>query len=78
MDHHSNVLHRSVQEEVENKEMSAKLTKLAKDWGLVVQVQKDCAHCHAFAPIVKKFANEYGFQLLAASASGEDFENIEG
>lgn len=78
MQDHSNVLHRRVQEEIDEKEDFAKLTKLSKDWGLVVQITEDCAHCHAFAPIVLEFASKHGFQLLAASKDGQDFKGIEG
>ena len=78
MKEHSNVLHRSVQEQVDSKDMLAKLSKLSKDWGLILQVQENCHHCHRFAPIVLEFANNYGFQVLAASKDGHDFAQIEG
>lgn len=75
---HSNILHRRVQDQLEAREDSKNLRELAKDWGLIVQVDDDCMHCHTFAPIILDFAKEYGFELLAASNSGEDFEGIEG
>lgn len=75
---HSNILHRSVQEDVEKEENFEKLYKLSKEWGLILQVQRDCKHCHAFAPIVLELAEKYGFELLAATDNGEDFEFIEG
>lgn len=75
---HSNVLHRRVQDQLEAREDSKNLRALAKDWGLIVQVADECMHCHTFAPIILEFAKEYGFELLAASNSGEDFEGIEG
>ena len=78
MKEHSNVLHRSIQEQVDSQDMLKKLSKLSKDWGLILQVQDGCAHCHGFAPIVLEFANNYGFQLLAASKDGDDFEQIKG
>ena len=78
MKEHSNVLHRRVQEQVDSKEMLEKLTKLSEDWGLILQVQDNCQHCHSFAPIVLEFANNYGFQVLAASKDGHDFKQIEG
>lgn len=78
MKKHSNVLHRSVQEDVENDENFEKLYKLSEEWGLILQVQRGCRHCHVFAPIVLEFAEKYGFELLAATNDGEDFEFIEG
>jgi conjugal transfer pilus assembly protein TraF len=75
---HSNVLHKRVQEEIEDKEMHQKLSRLSQEWGLILQVSEDCPHCHAFAPIVLEFARKYGFQLLAANKKGEDFKGIKG
>jgi conjugal transfer pilus assembly protein TraF len=78
LDEHSNVLHRSVRQQKESKKNHEKLTRLSKDWGLILQVDNECPHCHVFAPIVLEFANQYGFEVLAASIDGLDFENIEG
>jgi conjugal transfer pilus assembly protein TraF len=78
MKEHSNILHKKVQEEVNDKEMSKKLLKLSQRWGLILQVAEDCPHCHAFAPIVLEFAQKYNFELLAANKNGHDFGNIEG
>jgi conjugal transfer pilus assembly protein TraF len=78
MSEHSNVLHRRVQDGVEEKEIAEKLSFLSKDWGLVLQIEQDCHHCHAFAPIVLEFAEAFGFQLIAASKDGSDFNGIEG
>ena len=75
---HSNVLHKRVQEEIEDKEIHQKLSKLSQEWGLILQVSEDCPHCHAFAPIVLEFAQKYGFQLLAANKKGVDFKGIKG
>jgi hypothetical protein len=35
---HSNVLHKRVQEEIEDKEIHQKLSKLSQEWGLILQV----------------------------------------
>ena len=78
MKQHSNVMHRRVEEQVEAAEMAKKLAKLSNDWGLVLQVQEECPHCHAFAPIVLEFAKTHGFELLAATDDGRDFYGIEG
>ena len=78
MEAHSNVLHRNLQKEIDDKENFVKLTKLSTDWGIVLQVSEDCVHCHRFAPIILEFAQKYGFQLLAANNTGEDFYGIEG
>lgn len=75
---HSNPLHKRVQEQIDDKENAEKLGKLSQEWGLILQVKEGCPHCHAFAPIVSEFAQEYGFQLLAASKGGNDFLGMEG
>ena len=75
---HSNVLHKRVQEEIDEVEAARNLAKLNQDWGLILQVEEDCPHCHAFAPIVLELANKYGFQLLAANKNGADFNGIKG
>jgi conjugal transfer pilus assembly protein TraF len=78
MKNHSNVLHRKVQEQVDSKEVMEKLHNLSKEWGIIMQVQDGCPHSHAFAPIVLEFAGTHGFELLAATVDGGDFEHIEG
>lgn len=78
MQRHSNVLHRSVQEQVDSAKTRKNLKSLSKDWGLILQVSEDCPHCHVFAPIILEFAKEYDLQLLAATKDGSDFKGIEG
>jgi conjugal transfer pilus assembly protein TraF len=78
MKDHSNVLHRRVQDEIDDKDNFKNFAKLSESWGLVVQVSEDCPHCHAFAPIIRGFSEKYGFQLLATSKNGQDFLGIEG
>jgi len=75
---HSNVLHRRVQDQIDDKDNFKKLNGLSQNWGIVLQTSEDCPHCHAFAPIVLEFANKYGFQLLASNKAGQDFHGIEG
>lgn len=78
MKSHSNVLHQRISDEQQKHEDQQKLFTLSKGWGLILQVQDDCPYCHIFAPIVKEFAADNGFQLLAASSRGKKFEDIEG
>ena len=78
MDAHNNVLHQRISNEQHSRADYQKLLSLSKEWGLILQVQDECAYCHVFAPIVKDFAQEHGFELLAASRDGQSFEGIEG
>lgn len=73
-----NNLHRKVQEEEEDKDIAEKLNILNKDWGLVLEIDKNCTYCKTFAPIAENFAKKHGFQLIAASKDGEEFMGISG
>jgi conjugal transfer pilus assembly protein TraF len=43
---------------------------LAATHGLVFVFRGDCPHCHRFAPILKRFEEEFGFTVLAISMDG--------
>lgn len=43
---------------------------LAKEYGLFFFFKGGCAYCHQFAPIVKEFAQIYGWEVLAISEDG--------
>ncbi|WP_051965340.1 conjugal transfer protein TraF [Rickettsia tamurae] len=72
----ANSLHKRLYEIRQDTENSEKLRFLAKNWGLILQVNQDCNYCHAFSPIVREFADKYGFQLLLVSNNGENFTNL--
>lgn len=74
----SNSLHKRIKDQQDMQENAAKLKKLAKHWGVILQFDSLCQYCHAFAPIIKEFASKYGFQLLAVSKGGSDFAGIKG
>lgn len=71
-----NSLHKRLYEIRQAEENSENLRFLARNWGLILQVNQDCNYCHAFSPIVKEFADKYGFQLLLVSNNGENFADI--
>jgi len=43
---------------------------LAATHGLIFVFRGDCPHCHRFAPILKRFEEEFGFTVLAISMDG--------
>ncbi len=43
---------------------------LAATHGLIFVFRGDCPHCHRFAPILKRFEQEFGFTVLAVSLDG--------
>ena len=63
-------VHRKIMQEQKEKELHQKLRRLAKETGLFFIFREDCKFCHAFAPVVKEFAQEYGFEVKAISGDG--------
>lgn len=53
-----------------HKELSQRIKALAQKYGLFFFFRKNCSYCHAFAPIVKRFAQKYGWSVLAVSMDG--------
>lgn len=74
-----NSLHKKLYEEKLAQNNSAKLKNLAKDWGLILQIDNNCSYSKAFIPIVQQFAAKHKFQLLFVSNSPqfEDRQDIE-
>jgi conjugal transfer pilus assembly protein TraF len=59
------------------KQQTEKIIKdLAKEYGLFFFFKSDCPYCFEFAPIVKEFANIYGWQVLAISSDGKKLEEF--
>lgn len=63
-------IHRKIMQEQKEKELQHKIRRLAKETGLFFLFQHKCPYCHAFAPVVKEFAQEYGFEVKAISGDG--------
>lgn len=57
--------HVYLDQERESKEQAIKA--LAARFGLVYFFKGDCPYCHAFAPVVKRFAEKHGWSVLAVS-----------
>ncbi len=52
------------------KELSKRIKRLAQEYGLFFFFRNNCPYCHSFAPIVKRFAQKYGWSVLAISLDG--------
>ncbi|WP_103896879.1 conjugal transfer protein TraF [Rickettsia fournieri] len=76
MDEPVNSLHKKLYEVRQEEENSKKLRLLAKNWGLILQVNQGCNYCQAFTPIVREFADKYGFQLIFVSNSETRFQGM--
>lgn len=64
---HGNRVHREIYKEEEQKKLNRNLQKLSKSFGLFLFFKESCPYCHAFAPIVKTFAENHGFVIKAVS-----------
>lgn len=49
----------------------AKIRALSQTHGLFFFYSGSCGYCRAFAPIVKRFADQYGWDVLSISLDGE-------
>lgn len=65
---HGNRVHREIYKEEEQKKLTQNLRRLSKSFGLFLIFKESCPYCHSFAPIVKTFADNYGFVVKAVSA----------
>lgn len=56
----------------------AGLKKAASNWAIVYVFRSDCPYCKRFAPILKTFAEKYGYTILSVTLDGRgssDFPN---
>ncbi len=59
-----------LQENINDKQRDARIKKLTKTHGLFFFYAGNCAHCRAFAPTIKRFADMFGFEVIAISLDG--------
>ncbi len=48
-----------------------KIKDIAKEKGFLFFFKSDCYYCHLFAPTLKEFSEEYGFNVLPVSIDGK-------
>ena len=66
----TNALAINVFDEQQRDRQAQTLRSLAASHGLIFVFRGDCPHCHRFAPILKRFEQEFGFTVLAISMDG--------
>lgn len=54
----------------QREERAEHIKKLAQEYGLFFFFKENCPYCHGFAPVVKRFAEKYGWSLLPISLDG--------
>lgn len=67
---HTNRVHRDIYTKDETQKREENLRMMARSYGLFLLFKTNCPYCHAFAPIVKTFADTYGFVVKAISMDG--------
>lgn len=65
---------RHVHLDLEKKQVKETIQSLAKEYGLFFFFSGNCEYCHQFAPIVKQFSEQYGWEILPISLDGGQLE----
>lgn len=65
---------RHVQLDLEKKLVKETIQALAKEYGLFFFFSGHCEYCHQFAPMVKQFSEQYGWEVLPISVDGGQLE----
>lgn len=63
-------LHRTLFKREKHMKIQQKMKRLARETGLFFVFKTGCRFCEAFAPHVRAFAQEYGFEVKAISVDG--------
>ena len=58
---------RHLQIDLEKERTARTIQNLSQEYGLFFFFSADCPYCHQFAPIVKRFAETYGWEVIAIS-----------
>lgn len=62
--------------EEKQKKTKEQIQKLSKTYGLFFFFRADCPYCRAFAPTVKHFSREYGWEVLPISMDGSTLKEF--
>lgn len=62
---------RDIRNQKEKRGLEFKLKTMAQTYGLFFIISSTCQYCHLFAPLVRDFANFYGFDIQAISSDGK-------
>lgn len=60
------------------RERKERIQALAQTHGLFFFFRGDCQYCHAFAPLLKRFANKYGLAIFPISMDGGSLPEFPG
>ena len=71
---------RHLQIDLEKERTTRTIQNLSQEYGLFFFFSGECPYCHQFAPIVKRFAETYGWEVIAISVDEgklEEFPNAQ-
>jgi conjugal transfer pilus assembly protein TraF len=68
--HPTSQVGRHIYLDLEKQQMDKAIQELSKTHGLFFFYSGSCTYCHKFAPIVKAFAQKYGWEVLPISIDG--------
>lgn len=63
-----------VSRQLESENNAAKIKELAQDFDLVLFFSSACRYCQLLSPVLKDFADKYGFNIEAISVDGSQHE----
>ena len=69
---------RHIELDLEKQKTRQLIQGLSKSYGLFFFFSSHCAYCHAFAPTVKQFSKDYGWDVLAISVDGGKLDDFPG
>jgi conjugal transfer pilus assembly protein TraF len=67
---------RHIQIDQEKKRTQRTIQGLSQEYGLFFFFSGSCPYCHQFAPIVKRFSELYGWNVIAISLDGESIKEF--
>jgi conjugal transfer pilus assembly protein TraF len=71
-----NALGIQVKKAAEEETQKEQLFSISKHHGLLFFFRSNCPYCHKMAPILKRFAKTYGFEILPVSLDGGDLPDF--
>lgn len=63
-------------EEKREKKRLQKIHSLSKRFGLFFVFSSNCTYCHEFAPLIKEFASDYGFEVMGITPDGHGIKEF--
>lgn len=66
----ANPLYLKLKEKERSEKREKLFGKLSKTYGVFYLFDEGCPYCHHFFPVVQKFCNSYGFEMIAVSRQG--------